>query len=893
MSIKELFEAVYVGNLAKVESLLEDGKLNVNVPWNNETVLRQAVKAGRVDILERLLAEKGINVNAVDRNRDSALSFAARNGNVEMVNILIRAGAEFTASDKKSLIFSAAYACHTEMAEILIKNGANVNALNSEKYSPLSYAIKRSTANDSSKAEFVKMLLQHGASMEGYSELIYAALCGELEIVKLLIEYVADQDKKNALTLAAEKGCEGVVNLFIEDGVDFLNYNDQDIALNLAIIHKQTDIARILIRDADIDINDQGHNDMSALENAISDGQVEAVRMLLQEGANGAGKLHSAITYGQKIEFVKMFIQEGDDVNAVSYEHTPLMLAAECLSEEIVRILLDEGADVNAGKSALIIVAQQNDSSVEIVRMLIQAGVNVHAVDEQGNNALTYAARNGHVEIVKELLKAIGDVKLCDKRALIAAVKNGYVEVVKELLQAGMNVRDKNDLGKNALMCFVEKACSDSWRGGGWLTPDYVGGQKESTFDEMVTLLTKAGLKINARDNGGNSALMLVAMRSEVVADFVAKNLIRRGAFVEAKNAEGTTALMLASKQGNAVLAKTLVNCGAFIDNRNHQRQTALTIALQNGKMNVVEMLLGLGTDVVDNYAVVMHYAKNDEAKGLVHSRMVAVALGSGKKLTNEDLAVAKSEKDVMRKEIKCQASLNQRLFLHVIKHAEGNLKNWLSLDNQDHIELKSAYMKLSSMVQDSYFCALKMRAFENRINYKAIDEKDFVKSPNIAEFDVEKRYEKDEKLSGILFQWIEEGVLQKIEKILEKKDLSLEDVQFALDFIHHEFMERSRVFYGCEQASAGFKTGATFKKLSEQEEKLEDELLGKAGLNPVVNPVVNPVESKKRKGNSESQDVQDDKKQVVGEEEQQRAVSKTNFVARSRSSSPSRGAGV
>ncbi len=48
--------------------MLEDGELNVNVTWNNETVLTQAVKVGNLHIMERLLAEEKIDFNARDRN---------------------------------------------------------------------------------------------------------------------------------------------------------------------------------------------------------------------------------------------------------------------------------------------------------------------------------------------------------------------------------------------------------------------------------------------------------------------------------------------------------------------------------------------------------------------------------------------------------------------------------------------------------------------------------------------------------------------------------------------------------------------------------------------------------------------------------------------------------
>ena len=97
------------------------------------------------------------------------------------------------------------------------------------------------------------------------------------------------------------------------------------------------------------------------------------------------------------------------------------------------------------------------DGNIELVKELIDTvGVNINCHDVCGDTALIWASLFGHVEIVKELIKAGANVNLQDKygeTALMWASQNGHVEVVKELIDtvgANVELRDKN--GDTALM---------------------------------------------------------------------------------------------------------------------------------------------------------------------------------------------------------------------------------------------------------------------------------------------------------------------------------------------------------------------------------------------------------------------------------------------------------
>ena len=117
-------------------------------------------------------------------------------------------------------------------------------------------------------------------------------------------------------------------------------------------------------------------------------------------------QLHEAVEDGE-LELVRFLIDAGADVNALDkWLDTPLIIAAEEGDLEIVQILVDAGADVNVQDrwldTPLHIATEEGD--LEIVQILVDAGADVNVQDRWGDTPLQIAMEEGDTEIMRVIM---------------------------------------------------------------------------------------------------------------------------------------------------------------------------------------------------------------------------------------------------------------------------------------------------------------------------------------------------------------------------------------------------------------------------------------------------------------------------------------------------------
>ena len=126
-----LREAICADDLRRVELLISKGaSFSINVrDSDGVTVLMLAAEAGNVDIVKMLLAA-GANVNAKDFDGDAVLVWAMGEGHVDVVEVLLAAGADVNAknNDGDTVLMQAVGAGHIDVIKLLLAAGADINA---------------------------------------------------------------------------------------------------------------------------------------------------------------------------------------------------------------------------------------------------------------------------------------------------------------------------------------------------------------------------------------------------------------------------------------------------------------------------------------------------------------------------------------------------------------------------------------------------------------------------------------------------------------------------------------------------------------------------------------------------------------------------------------------
>lgn len=155
---------------------------------------------------------------------------------------------------------------------------------------------------------------------------------------------------------------------------------------------------------------------------------------------------------------VKNLIAAGVDVNIrdKATDATALEEAVEHGNREMVRVLLDAGAEINArsSRAQTPLMKLDDDATEKLVWDLVAAGAKINLRDEDGDTALILAACYSKPEVLRALLDAGAKVKAKNKEgetALMKAAGEGNLESVKLLIEAGANVNARNNSDETAL----------------------------------------------------------------------------------------------------------------------------------------------------------------------------------------------------------------------------------------------------------------------------------------------------------------------------------------------------------------------------------------------------------------------------------------------------------
>lgn len=246
------------GSLEVLDLLLErGGDVNACNKWR-ETPLLIAANNGHVEAVKRLLLS-GADPGLCSEAGWSALTFAAHKGYEEICGLLLAARAPVNCRVTEDLSTPLHKACagskagHVSAVRQLLEGNADVHALNKWRETPLL------TAANHGQGQAVEALLRYGADPckctdTGWSPLSIAAYKGHDEVVRLLLEEGApteeDDPTLSALLQAATKGLPDTVMLLLRHGADHtVTTKKGDTALSILVEQNLIDAAVEMVTD--------------------------------------------------------------------------------------------------------------------------------------------------------------------------------------------------------------------------------------------------------------------------------------------------------------------------------------------------------------------------------------------------------------------------------------------------------------------------------------------------------------------------------------------------------------------------------------------------------------------------------------------------------------------
>ncbi|HSV15522.1 MAG TPA: ankyrin repeat domain-containing protein, partial [Tepidisphaeraceae bacterium] len=511
-------EAVGNGHVEIVRLLLEHGA-DPHVKYMGTTLLCVAAGRGRSAVVP-LLLKAGLDPNQTDGSNRARtpIMWAAEVGDVQIIRELLAAGSrvdpppragppkdkmEEVYLEKGSALTIAARHGRAEAVAELLKAGADPKFVDGEGRTAYDWARK------SQNAQMLKALIDAGAAPIGgatLGDLVAAAEAGDCEGIRAALKAGIGVDEKDKATYDSSSVVCGGLS-----------------ALMLAARGGHVDAVKLLLeRGANVNAlsDDIAHGARPALIYAVAAGQAATVKQLLDAGADLAiaGKAFDGST------------------------GTALHAAARKGDAEMVKLLIAAGAqpaDKSGGKPPLHLAAARDH--LDVISALLGAKAKIDQKDREGETALHTAAGKGKLAAVKLLIARGAKVNITDRSGatpLYASPTNLSLRETSIDAKGNKNVKDPDDpIGvMKALLAAGADPSIATERHGTVLAHSV-------SHPQAVQLLLEHKADPNITDAEGNSPLLMAIYYSNSES---VRLLLEAGAKANIVNEKGVTPLDVA-----------------------------------------------------------------------------------------------------------------------------------------------------------------------------------------------------------------------------------------------------------------------------------------------------------------------------------------------------------
>lgn len=462
-------------NLEVVDTLIRNGiDIEERNNYKNNAVLISAYY-NSIDVLNFLLEEKA-KIDEKNLDGDTAIMLAIRNNSLEAVDILIDKGADLREKNKKmisplkesinlkkfeivkklldngvvldndekkdnSSIFKAISSNDVDMLKALIDLGINVNNLNSDGISPLSFT---------KSEEMEKILIEAGANKSeeikfkmnklNYQRLEEAIKNNNLELVEVLVTQVDISKPNNFLNIAKSNEVIDILlgNHCYTEYVEN-NYDGSKMTLLLKAVEENNYLLfkKLIENGANRDaLNGNGeglidysyHDKPEILEYLIKNNIITFEKILNSKEINNLICFHYIKNNVKNIENIRKIFN-------VSNKKDVLIYATNDNNDEVLNTIISINNDMSIYSSETILSLVRN-GNFGTTKKLLEMGVSLSSYSNQPT-PLYYAVKMNRKDLVELLLK-YGDTveqKSTDEQPLVLALKDDNVKILKILLE--------------------------------------------------------------------------------------------------------------------------------------------------------------------------------------------------------------------------------------------------------------------------------------------------------------------------------------------------------------------------------------------------------------------------------------------------------------------------
>lgn len=401
-----------------IKFLIEQPGIELSKPFFHErTYLHLSAQKGRAEIVEYLI-KKGANMNALDDKGTTPITYAANAGNIHIIEIFTKNGVDLfhkfkEQNDANLLLLSIGNDKDFKITDYLLSKGFKLNT----------------------------------TDKNGNGVFYYASFNGNLNILKELVKKGVKYDDR--ALLAAAQGAHRVINK-----LEVYQYLIEDLKLNPKVVSENGETLLHLI--------------------ASKPNQQDIVQYLLSKGvdAKKVDKIGNTAFLnackGKSVEVVKMLFPFAGNIHAKNSEGENAMLnAVKHSNAEVIDFLINNGAkvditDIKGNNLAYILVEsyqapRRGDTKDEFtpkLQLLAKNGIDFSKILNKGNTIYHLAATKNDLDLFKKLEGVKANINAKNEDGLTALHKSALVakddKALQYLLSLGADKNIKTDFDETA-----------------------------------------------------------------------------------------------------------------------------------------------------------------------------------------------------------------------------------------------------------------------------------------------------------------------------------------------------------------------------------------------------------------------------------------------------------